>query len=30
MGIKDAEFLKPGDVVVCGIEGIGELVNTVE
>ena len=30
MGIRDAEFLKPGDVVVCGIEGIGELVNTVE
>ena len=30
MGIKDAEFLKPGDVVCCAIEGIGELVNTVE
>ena len=30
MGIPDATFLQPGDVVVCGIEGIGELVNTVE
>ncbi len=30
MGIPGAEFLKSGDVVTCGIEGIGELVNTVE
>ena len=30
MGIPGAEFLKSGDVVTGGIEGIGELVNTVE
>ena len=30
MGQPGAEFLRPGDVVVCAIEGIGELVNTVE
>ena len=30
MGIEGAEFLKPGDVVSCSIEGIGELVNTIE
>ncbi len=30
MGIPGADFLKSGDVVTCGIEGIGELVNTVE
>lgn len=30
MGIEGAEFLKPGDVVTCSIEGIGDLVNTIE
>ena len=30
MGIPGAEFLKSGDVVVCSIEGIGDLENTVE
>ena len=30
MGIPGAEFLKSGDVVVCSIDGIGDLENTVE
>ena len=30
MGAPDAVFLRPGDEVVCAIEGIGELKNTVE
>lgn len=30
MGEKDPVFLQPGDEVVCGIDGIGELRNTVE
>lgn len=30
MGAEGADFLRAGDVVVCAIEGIGELVNTVE
>ena len=30
MGMEDPHFLQPGDTVVCAIEGIGELVNTVE
>ena len=30
MGMEDLPFLKAGDVVVCSIEGIGDLVNTVE
>ncbi|MBR0040486.1 MAG: fumarylacetoacetate hydrolase family protein [Oscillospiraceae bacterium] len=30
MGTEGAKFLKKGDVVVCAIEGIGELVNIVE
>ena len=30
MGMENPVFLKPGDVVACAIEGIGELVNTVE
>jgi hypothetical protein len=29
MGFKPPKFLKPGDVVRCVIEGIGELTNTV-
>ncbi|MBP3736619.1 MAG: fumarylacetoacetate hydrolase family protein [Lachnospiraceae bacterium] len=29
MGMEPPRFLKPGDRVVCGIEGIGELANTV-
>ena len=30
MGTEGAAFLQPGDEVVCAIEGIGELRNTVE
>lgn len=30
MGMENPVFLKPGDEVACSIEGIGELVNTVE
>ena len=30
MGTEGADFLQMGDVVVCAIEGIGELVNIVE
>ena len=30
MGTEGADFLQPGDEVVCTIEGIGELRNTVE
>lgn len=30
MGMENPQFLRPGDTVVCAIEGIGELVNTVE
>ena len=30
MGTEGAAFLQPGDEVVCAIEGIGELKNTVE
>ena len=30
MGLPDARFLQSGDVVCCSIEGIGELINTVE
>ena len=30
MGMENPAFLKAGDVVCCRIEGIGELVNTVE
>ncbi len=30
MGMKNPVFLKHGDVVSCRIEGIGELVNTVD
>ena len=30
MGMEDLPFLKAGDVVGCSIEGIGDLVNTVE
>ena len=30
MGTDGADFLQPGDVVCCAIEGIGELVNVVE
>ena len=30
MGVGGGRFLQPGDEVVCAIEGIGELVNTVE
>ena len=30
MGMDEPRFLQPGDVVRCRIEGIGELVNTVE
>ena len=30
MGMEDLPFLKAGDVVVCSIEGIGDLMNTVE
>lgn len=30
MGFDPPRFLKPGDKVACFIEGIGELVNTVE
>lgn len=30
MGMENPVFLKKGDVVACRIEGIGELVNTVE
>ena len=30
MGMAEPRFLQPGDVVRCRIEGIGELVNTVE
>jgi 2-keto-4-pentenoate hydratase/2-oxohepta-3-ene-1,7-dioic acid hydratase in catechol pathway len=29
MGFKPPKFLKPGDVVKCVIDGIGELTNTV-
>ena len=29
MGMREPQFLKAGDVVVCAIEGIGELSNTV-
>ena len=29
MGIEGATFLQPGDVVVCSIEGIGDLENTI-
>ncbi len=29
MGMDPPRFLKPGDRVVCGIEGIGELANTI-
>ena len=30
MGEENPIFLQPGDEVVCGIDGIGELRNTVE
>lgn len=30
MGMENPKFLVPGDTVACRIEGIGELVNTVE
>ena len=30
MGMENPVFLKPGDTVTCSIEGIGDLVNTVE
>ena len=30
MGAPDGRFLQPGDEVVCAIEGIGELRNTIE
>ena len=30
MGMENPKFLVPGDTVSCRIEGIGELVNTVE
>ena len=30
MGAGEGRFLQPGDEVVCAIEGIGELRNTVE
>ena len=30
MGMDDPHFLVPGDRIACRIEGIGELVNTVE
>ena len=30
MGMENPEFLVPGDRIACRIEGIGELVNTVE
>ncbi len=30
MGAADGRFLQPGDEIVCTIEGIGELRNTVE
>jgi 2-keto-4-pentenoate hydratase/2-oxohepta-3-ene-1,7-dioic acid hydratase in catechol pathway len=30
MGMEAPKFLVPGDVVTCTIEGIGDLVNTVE
>lgn len=30
MGFTPPKFLKKGDVVTCGIEGIGKLTNTVE
>ena len=30
MGDETPRFLQPGDRVCCAIEGIGELVNTVE
>jgi len=30
MGMQDPVFLKHGDTVCCHIEGIGELINTVE
>ena len=30
MGMDNPQFLVPGDTVACRIEGIGELVNTVE
>ena len=30
MGMQPPRFLKPGDSVVCEIEGIGALHNTVE
>jgi 2-keto-4-pentenoate hydratase/2-oxohepta-3-ene-1,7-dioic acid hydratase in catechol pathway len=29
MGFQPPKFLKPGDVVVCSVEGIGSLTNTV-
>lgn len=29
MGFQPPRFLKPGDVVVCSVEGIGSLTNTV-
>ena len=29
MGDPEPRFLQPGDLVVCGIEGIGELVNPI-
>lgn len=30
MGMEEPVFLKPGDEIVCAIEGIGELINRVE
>ncbi|MDY3619012.1 fumarylacetoacetate hydrolase family protein [Agathobaculum sp.] len=30
MGFTPPNFLKPGDVVTCAVEGIGEITNTVE
>ncbi len=30
MGAEDGRFLQPGDEIICSIEGIGELRNTVE